>query len=72
MSLGLLTACASDTVATVSVAKVCPAWPQISTAKDDKLTERTAAQIEKSNIGRESLGCPYEPPPKAKPAPKVS
>lgn len=72
ISLALLTACASDTAVTVSVAKICPAVPQIDVTKDDKLTERTAAKIEKVNIGREELGCKYEPPAKAKPAPKVS
>ena len=72
ISLALLTGCAADTVTTVSIAKVCPAWPQIGVSKADKLTERTASQIEKSNIGRETLGCPYEKPAPSKPAPKVS
>ncbi len=72
MSLALLTGCASDIVPTVSVGKLCPAWPQIDVSKSDKLSEPTAAKIEKSNIGREELGCKYEPPAKAKPSPKVS
>lgn len=72
ISLVLLSACSNDIVPTVSVGKLCPAWPQIDVSKSDKLTEGTAAKIEKSNIGREELGCKYEPPAKAKPAPKVS
>ncbi len=72
MSLGLLTACGPNIAQTVDTTRICPAWKQINVRDKDRLTPETASEIEGSNIGRESLGCPYEPPPKAKPAPKVS
>lgn len=63
MLLALLTGCGHDTAPTASD-RICPAWPQIDTVKEDKLTEKTASKIEASNIGRESFGCPYEKPVK--------
>ena len=30
---------------------------------NDKLTKETAAELVALNTGRESMGCPYEPPP---------
>ncbi len=71
-SLGLLTACGPNIAQTVDTTRICPAWKQINVRDKDRLTPETASEIEGSNIGRESMGCPYEPPPKAKPAPKVS
>lgn len=64
MLLVPLTGCARDTALTVDSAKICSVWEQIDTTKDDKLTEGTASKIERSNIGRESFGCPYEKPRK--------
>lgn len=63
----LLSACGGDTVLT---AKVCDAWGQIAISKDDRLTDGTANQIEKNNVGREALGCKYEAPIKSKAAEK--
>ena len=68
ISLALLTGCALNTVQTVAVDKLCPVWPQITIAKDDKLTPPTATQIEKSNVGREAVGCKYEKPAPAAPS----
>lgn len=65
----LLSACGGATVLT---AKVCDAWPQIGISKDDKLTDGTANQIERSNVGREALGCEYQPPAKPKAADKAA
>lgn len=57
--------------------RVCAAWPQIGISKDDKLTDGTASQIEKANVGREALGCAYDPvvksaTPAKPPAPKAA
>ena len=63
-------ACSPQSIApTVPVADpvdLCEIWRQANIRKGDKLTKETAAELVALNVGRESMGCPYEPPPKAK------
>ena len=61
-----LAGCSSvDIVRTVEAARVCEAWPQINVRKADTLTPATAGTIERANVGREAIGCVYEPQIKA-------
>lgn len=66
--LPLLSACSSaDTVPIVPVSDpvdICEAWKQINKRKGDILSAETARTMVENNVGREALGCPYEPPPK--------
>ena len=51
-----------------AVPDLCEIWRQANIRAGDKLTRETAAELVALNTGRESMGCPYEPPPKAKKA----
>lgn len=68
--LTTLTACSTASTAPVAdladVPDLCEIWRQANIRKGDKLTKETAAELVALNVGRESMGCPYEPPPKAK------
>ena len=57
-----LQGCSNNGTAPIALGRVCEAWEQINVRRNDKLTEATAGAIERNNVGRESIGCPYEPP----------
>lgn len=52
--LAPLTGCAPLTAVTAS----CEIGNHVTVGKNDKLTERTASEIEKNNKSREAGGCP--------------
>ena len=52
--LGLLTGCSQSIVATVS----CEVGNHVTVSKHDKLTERTASDIDANNRSRIAGGCP--------------
>lgn len=51
----LLTGCSSTTVVTAEA--LCKDWRHQTVSKDDKLTDKTASQIEGSNKSRVVWGC---------------
>lgn len=51
----LLTGCAKNIVVTAE--ELCKDWRHQTVSKDDRLTDRTAAQIEASNESRPNWGC---------------
>ena len=59
-----LQACSNGATAPIALGRVCETWEQINVRQKDKLTEATAGAIERNNVGRESVGCPYEEPVK--------
>lgn len=56
--LGLLTGCSQSIVATVS----CEVGNHVTVSKHDKLTERTASDIDANNRSRIAGGCPAPKP----------
>lgn len=59
-SLALLTGCAkTPPPAPIAADRLCESWRHQTITKADKLTERTAAQIEGSNKARPEWGCAY-------------
>lgn len=52
----LLSGCSGSTVEIASNL-VCKSWRPVTVSKDDKLTEKTASQIEGNNEARKAVGC---------------
>lgn len=53
-ALVLLTGCVKDIVGIAS----CEVGNHVTVGKADRLTEKTASEIEKNNRSREAAGCP--------------
>ncbi len=49
---------------------ICEAWKQINVRRTDVLSAETAKSVVENNVGREAMGCDYEPPPKVRVAEK--
>lgn len=55
--LALLSACSKGSVAIVDIGALCADWRHKTVSKNDKLTERTASDIEADNDSRVNWGC---------------
>ena len=49
---------------------ICEAWRQINIKRGDVLSSETARAVVENNVGREAMGCDYEPPPRVRLAEK--
>ncbi len=49
---------------------ICEAWKQINVRRADVLSAETRRAVVENNVGREAMGCDYEPPPKVRVAEK--
>lgn len=59
LSLGLLTGCAVTPYRVVTAGELCQDWRHKTVSKDDKLTEKTASDLEADNKSRPAWGCAY-------------
>ena len=60
LSPALLTACVKTPLpAPIAADSLCSSWRHETISKNDKLTEKTAKQIEANNKSRPAWGCVY-------------
>ena len=64
----LLAGCSTPSIApaVADPIDICEAWRQINVRKGDVLSTDTARAVVENNVGREAMGCDYEPPPKVR------
>lgn len=55
--LALLSGCSGGSVAIVDTGALCKDWRHKTVSKHDKLTERTASDLEADNDARVNWGC---------------
>jgi len=58
LSLALLNGCSKNLVV-IAAPELCRDWQHQTVSKDDKMTDKTASQIEANNKSRPAWGCKY-------------
>jgi hypothetical protein len=57
LALALLSGCSKGSVGIVDTGALCQDWRHKTVSKSDKLTEKTASDLEADNASRENWGC---------------